>query len=334
MVKPKIRMLASVVSHMPLHTVWQHSGVAERHGFELTIDACDYPTAEGRIIRMPERAGLLLGGTYDFLSGLHHETFILRARGDTRLAYLAQAQNDWDDRVVVRPEIHSPVDLEGQRFAVPNAASCTRGNLEHALRMDGVDLANVEFVNVDVERPVASPAAVDLAVKGDVAGALVDVPFDLRGERLGLHRLEVSSLPVIHNATICANREWTQDNEETTLAFLRSMVDAIHFFKTRPSETVAILEQYCAPMISARADEMEHTRDVWAALLSPKPYPHPLAVWNVYELDARKNPEANFIGPLEVWDTSYLRTIDDGGYIDALYGGARAAENPAVNPVI
>ena len=69
MLKPKIRMLASVVSHMPLHSVWQHSVVAERHGFELTIDACDYPTAEGRIIRMPERAELLLGGAYDFLSG-------------------------------------------------------------------------------------------------------------------------------------------------------------------------------------------------------------------------------------------------------------------------
>jgi hypothetical protein len=334
MVKPSIRMLASVVSHMPLHTVWQHSGVAQRHGFDLTIDACGYPTADGEVIPMSARADLLLGGQYDFVSGLHHETYVLRARGDKRLAYLAQAQNDWDDRVVVSPDIGSAKDLEGRRFAVPSRNPCIRGNLEHALRVAGVDLAKVELVILDQDKTRASPTAVALLERGEVAGALVDAPFDLRAERLGMRRLEIDSLPVIHNATICANRDRILDDPETTLAFLRSMVDAIHFFKTRPSETLAILEEHCAPIIGARPDEMEHTRMVWAGLLSPKPFPHPLAVWNVYNLDARHNPEADFIGPLEVWDTGYLRTIDDSGYIDELYGGARQAGNPTVNPAI
>jgi ABC-type nitrate/sulfonate/bicarbonate transport system substrate-binding protein len=283
---------------------------------------------------MSRRAELLLGGTYDYVSGLHHETYVLRAKGDKRLVYLAQAQNDWDERVIVRPEIRSAKDLEGQRFAICSRNPCVRGNLEHALQLDGVDLAKVELVVLDADKTRASPNAVDLVVAGGAAGALVDAPFDLRAERLGMHRLEISSLPVIHNATMCANREWVREDEETTLAFLRSMVDAIHFFKTRPSETLAILEEHCAPIIGARPDEMEHTREVWAALLSPKPFPHPLAVWNVYSLDARHNPEADFIGPFEVWDTSYLRTIDDSGYIEALYGGAREAINPAVNPAI
>jgi hypothetical protein len=327
-------MLASVVSHMPLHSVWQHSGVTQRHGFELTVDACGYPTADGQIVPMSGRAELLLGGTYDYVSGLHHETYLLRAKGDKRLAYLAQAQNDWDDRVIVRPEIRSAKDLEGERFAIPSRNPCVHGNLEHALRVAGVDLTKVDLVILDADKTRAAPKAVDMVVRGDAVGALVDAPFDLRAERLGMHRLEIASLPVIHNATICANREWVRGDEETTLAFLRSMVDAIHFFKTRPSETLAILKEHCAPIIGAHPDEMEHTREVWAALLSPKPYPHPLAVWNVYNLDARHNPEANFVGPQEVWDTSYLRTIDDSGYIDQLYGGAREARNPTVNPAI
>ncbi len=334
MVKPRVRMLASVVAHMPLHSVWQHSGVTERHGFELTVDACGYPTADGQTVRMSQRAELLLGGQYDFLSGLHHETYVSRAKGDKRLTYVAQAQNDWDDRVIVSPGIRSPNDLEGERFAVHGRSPCSFGNMLHAFRVAGVDLTKIDFVDTDAPRPLASPTAVEMLVRGDVAGALVDPPFDLRAERLGMHRMEIASLPVIHNATICANREWIRDDEETTLAFLRSMVDAIHFFKTRPSETLAILEEHCAPFISARPDEMEHTREVWAALLSPKPYPHPLAVWNVYNLDSQHNPEADFIGPFEVWDTSYLRTIDDSGYIDRLYGGAAEARNPNVNPVI
>ncbi len=63
-------------------------------------------------------------------------------------------------------------------------------------------------------------------------------------------------------------------------------------------------------------------------------YPHPLAVWNVYNLDVAHNPEVNFIGPFEIWDTSYLREIDDSGYIDEMYGGAEAVRNPAVNVAI
>ncbi len=81
-------------------------------------------------------------------------------------------------------------------------------------------------------------------------------------------------------------------------------------------------------------DEIEHWQASWAKLLSPKPYPHPLAVWNVYTLEVAPNPNINFIGPFEIWDTSYLRTIDDEGYIDELYDGAHMARNPAVNAII
>jgi hypothetical protein len=115
-------------------------------------------------------------------------------------------------------------------------------------------------------------------------------------------------LPVIHNATICVNREWALQNEETVLAFLRSMIDAIHFFKTRKSRSCEILQETLAPLVGIEGDDgIEHLHQTWSDLLSSKPYPHPLAVWNVYNLES---------------------------YIDELYGGSRAAASPPVNPVI
>jgi hypothetical protein len=116
---------------------------------------------------------------------------------------------------------------------------------------------------------------------------------------------------------------------------LRSMIDVIHFWKTQRSRVCEILERTVAPLIGIEGDdEIEHLQASWAELLSPKPYPHPLAIWNVYNLDVAPDPESNFIGPMEIWDTSLLRTIDDEGYIDELYGGIKEARNPAVNPVI
>ncbi len=335
MVNSTVRMLASDISHMPLNFVWRDSGVTQEHGFELVVDIASVKMEGQPFITMESRAPSVLDGTYDFLSGLHHETYHYRARGDKRFVYLAQAQNDWDDVVVVRPEIKSLKDLEGKKFLVTARAPCVYGNLVHSLELGGVDVSRIEFVDADRAGGKGFGPAIDTLVRGDVSAASIDVPFDLQGVKRGMRRLEIPSVPVIHNATMCANNDWVKANQETTLAFLRSMIDAIHFFKTEKSKVCEILERNLAPLMNiTERDEIEYLHEVWAKLLSPKPYPHPLAVWNVYNLDVAHDPEVNFIGPFEIWDTSYLREIDDSGYIDEMYGGAEAVRNPAVNVAI
>ena len=335
MVKPVVRMLASHVSHMPLLSVWRDSGVTRKHGFELEIDVTGWEMSGQPPIDYPDRAPALLAGKYDFLSGLHHEPYQYRARGDKRFVYLAQAQNDWDDRVVATQEIKEPRDLEGKRIIVTSLAPCVYGNLKHSLEVGGADLSRVEFVTIKELGGGDLRTAVEAVAHGEAVAASVDSPFDRRGEKLGLHRLEIPSIPVIHNATMCANRDWVRDNQETTVAFLRSMVDAIHFFKTERSKVCEMLERTHMSMLGLQGpDEIERLQETWAGLLSSKPYPHPLAVWNVYDLDVGHDPRVNFIGPFEIWDTSLLRSIDDSQYIDELYGSAAEAANPAVNIAI
>jgi hypothetical protein len=335
MAKPNITMLCSDVSHMPLLYVWQHSGVTQKHGFELSIHISAMEVPGQPFVAMRERGPKLLDGTYDFLSGLHHETYIYRAKGDKRFVYLAQAQNDWDDRIVATDGINRPQDLEGKKMVVTSSAPCVMGNMKHSIEAGGADLSKIEFVVLDGPRNFACRDAVDEVTAGRASAAAVDIPFDLRGEKQGLHRLAIPSVPVIHNATICANLEWVRDNEDTASAYLKSMIDAIHFFKTEKQKVCDILERHLMPLIGLQgADELEHLHAGWSQLLSAKPYPHPLAVWNVYNLDVAHDPAVNHIGPFEIWDTGLLRTIDDSGYIDALYGGARNAANPAVAAVI
>jgi len=335
MIEPRIRMLSSHISHMALQYVWRDCGVTQKQGFELEVDVCGVEIDGRPAIPMSARAPGVLDGTYQFLSGLHHETYIYRARGDKRFVYLAQAQNDWDDRIIAAQGIQSARDLEGKRFLITSTAPCVYGNLKHSLQIAGADLDRIEFVELRGRGAGACRAAVIAVAEGKAAAASVDLPFDRQAEKRGLKSLVVPSVPVIHNATICANRDWVRDNEETTEAFLRSMIDVIHFFKTEKEKVCAILERTLAPLVGIDGDdELEHLQESWAALLSPKPYPHPLAVWNVYNLDVAHHPEFNFIGPFEIWDTSYLRSIDDSGYIDNLYGGAESAANPAVNVAI
>ena len=321
----KIKILSSSISHMPLHFVLRDSGVTEKYGFELEIDITKVPQKGKTTRTIRERASLLLSGEYQFLSGLHHEPYLYRARGDKRLVFLAQTQNEWDDRLIVRPEISEPRQLEGKRI-LTGPAPCVSGNLRRALERAGVDISTVEFVFSSREgegadsRLAVGPSSIERVRRHDVDAANVDIPFDLQARKRGLNALELPALPVIHNTTICASTDFLNRNEETVIAFLKALIEAVHFFKTEKQKSCAILARELAPLIGLEADdEIEYLYGEWSRLLCAKPYPDPLAVWNLYDLDVAHNPAANFVAPLATWELRYLRAVDDNGFIDTLY---------------
>jgi NMT1/THI5 like protein len=320
-----IKVLSSSISHMPLHTVFRDSGVCQKHGFALEVDAAKVPQRGKPTRTIGERAALLLSGEYQFLSGLHHEPYVYRARGDHRLTFLAQTQNDWDDRLICRPDIAEAKQLEGKRI-LTGPAPCVVGNLRQALQRADVDISKVEFVFASRDgegadsRLAVGPSSIDRIRRKDVDAANVDIPFDLQAKKRGLNAIELPALPVIHNTTICANMEFVRDNEERVVAFLKALIEAVHFFKTEKEKSCAIIAREVAPLIGLDGDdEVEYLYAQWSRLLCAKPYPAPDAVTNLYQLDVAHDPRSNFIGPLEVWDTHYIRLIDDSGFIDALY---------------
>lgn len=328
-----VRVLVSAMSHMPLWSVWRDSGVAERHGIKLDIDVAEWALNGREARRMQDRAELLRSGAYAFLSGLHHEPYMSRASGDKGFVYLAQAQNDWDDRLVVAAGITDPRQLEGGKVVVSSQAPCVVGNLREALRIAGARVEAIEFSGGDRPRSESFGWAIDAVESGPAVGAAVDLPFDNVARRRGLSVLELPPVPVIHNVTICSRIDWVDENRELTRSFLWSMVEAVQFFKTQPERVREILAANVAPAIGITQDEdIAYLQSAWAGLLNVKPYPHPLAIWNVYRLDVANDPEASRIDPLEPWDLSLLRELDNAGIFEDLY--AEPVRNPAVTALI
>ncbi|HEY6364907.1 MAG TPA: ABC transporter substrate-binding protein [Candidatus Binatia bacterium] len=320
-----IRILSSSISHMPLHFVFRDCGITDKYGFKLEIDIAKVPQIGKKTRTIRERASLLLSGEYQFLSGLHHEPYLYRARGDKRLVFLAQTQNNWDDRLIVRPDIKEPKQLEGKKI-LTGPAPCVCGNLRSALERAGVDISKVEFVYSSREgegadsRLAVGYSSIERVRRQEVDAANVDIPFDLQAKKRGLNAIELPALPVIHNTTICASMDFVRENEETVVAFLKALIESVHFFRSEKQKSCAILARELAPLIGLEAeDEIEYLHDQWSQLLCAKPYPDPMAVWNLYELDVAHDPKANSVAPFETWDTHYVRMIDDSGFIEALY---------------
>ena len=312
----QIALLASDSSHLPLLTVFRESGVTQKYDFEIELDVVGGAKAP----TMAHRTSLIFAGEIDFVSGLHHETYRARSRGDKRLVYLAQTQNRWDDRLVAASDINAVQDLRGRKIVCHSKAPCVLGNFTAILKQFGFrdDEIRVE--------PIESMAAdrrryVDRVVAGDASAALVDMPFDLYGKNSGLKIIELPDRPVIHNTTILSTTDYIRENRENVIDFLKALIETIHFFKTNPAKVAAILQQNLTAYYGLTEEEYyQHLQKEWAKLLLIKPYPLPAAIQNVYELDVAKDPNMARVAPLEPWDLHYLREIDDSGFIDELYG--------------
>ena len=175
-------LLASDSSHLPFLYVFKESKVMEKYGYEIDL----HIVGGAKAPTMAHRARLALAGEIDFLSGLHHETYRERAKGEKRLTYLAQAQNNWDDRLVASPAIKSIDDLKGKKIVCHSKAPCVSGNLRAVLETCG--LAPGE-INMDVIDDTSGKFLdfVGEISSGKAAAALVDMPFDLYGVKKGLH---------------------------------------------------------------------------------------------------------------------------------------------------
>lgn len=308
-------LLASDPSHLPFLYVFKESRVMEKYGFEIDLHVVGGPKAP----TMAHRAKLALAGEIDFLSGLHHETYRERAKGEKRLTYLAQAQNNWDDRLIATPKIRNVQDLKGQKITCHAKAPCVQGNLRAVLETCGLkpDEIHIEAIEVPSGKHLEF---IDRVVSGEVTATLVDMPFDLYGVKQGLKIVELPDRPVIHNTTLLATTDYIKENEKTVFAFIKGFIEALHFFKTQPDKVVPILKSNLAKRYALEEDDYYvHLQREWAKLLSKKPYPLASAIQNVYDLDVGKDPAMRNIGPMEPWDLHYLRTIDDSGFIDRLY---------------
>ncbi|HXU14182.1 MAG TPA: hypothetical protein VN708_03565, partial [Terriglobales bacterium] len=100
----------------------------------------------------------------------------------------------------------------------------------------------------------------------------------------------------------------------------KGLVDAIHFFLTRKQETLEILKEHATPILKLQSDEeVERLYDEWAQSLERKPYPNLAAISNVFQLAVRRDPDIAGYNPLALWNTHFVRELDDSGYIDQLY---------------
>ncbi len=306
----KLRIIYRSNSHAPLWLVADQSGSWEKNGLEVDTSP--------QLVR-EKAVEALKGGRVDLISGNHHNLYVRNAQNGEDFVHLAQATNNWtENKLVAAPGIRSVADLRGKKVVADKLTSHSGLNIWLFLKQEGLDVdrGDVELV----EMRGSSEERWRRVANGEFAGTFVAIPHDLRAAQAGARVLTVRPMPMIRGVTLTTTMTFVKNHPEEVRLLTKGFVDAIHFFLTRKQDTLEILKEHAAPILKLQSDaEVERLYDEWADSLERKPYPRLEALSNVFALAVRRNPEIAGFNPLALWDTHFVRELDDSGYIDKLY---------------
>ena len=310
MANAQLRIIYRSNSHAPFWVVAGKSAVWAKNG--LNVDTSPQLVREKAV-------EALKNGHVDLISGNHHNLYVRNAKNGEDFVHLAQATNNWtENKLVVSHDIRSLQDLRGKKIIADKLNSHAGLNIWLFLRQEGLDVdrGDVELI----ELRGSSEERWKRVVNGEFAGTFVGIPHDARAANAGARVIPVRTMPMIRGVTLTTTMSFVKSHEDEVRRLIRGFVDAIHFFLTRKSETLEILREHAAPILHLKSDaEVNGLYDEWAHSLERKAYPSPDSISNVFQLALRLNPEIREFNPLALWDTHYLRELDDSGYIDRLY---------------
>jgi NitT/TauT family transport system substrate-binding protein len=177
----------------------------------------------------------LLAGQVDFIfpSGVSQVIGSLRTNSPLLVEFMSQ--DNITDNLYTTKNVKVPQDLKGKSIAISNFGSDTYGEALIMLRTMGLSVSDVTIT------PIGDDAARRAALAaGSVAGSLNDRAEHAAMTAAGFNTLLLSTaitdrLPV---SAALTTRAFAQQNPNTVLALVASMVEGQHRFLTNPTDAI------------------------------------------------------------------------------------------------
>jgi len=253
----------------------------------------------------------LVGRSFDFIvaGGV---AAIEAALSGAAIVVVAVPSNRMDQVFVARKEITDPVQLKGKKIAVNSLVGSAILAFKIMLQALGIN-PEKEVTYVTSGDPATRLAALQ---SGLVDATGLSPPFTLTAKRAGFNVFD--SIPALENleypsASLIVRQESVRKDALTIDKATRSIIEAVHFFKTRKSESKRILQKY---LRLQNPDELEEAYVVLAARFIDKPYPTIQSVKTI--LDWSRHPKAKVADPAQFIAPQFVEKLDKEGFIGSV----------------
>jgi ABC-type nitrate/sulfonate/bicarbonate transport system substrate-binding protein len=148
---------------------------------------------------------------------------------------------------------------------------------------------------------------------------MLQLPFSGVAVRSGMQLLldyRKLDYPIV-TGSMTASSGWVAQNEEVARRYVRSLVEAIHYLRSRRAESVAIMRKVFQLDDAAVLDDLY---DEALQIIPPLPYPTRDALQNMLTAQAEDTPAVAGVTIDELYDDRFLRELEAEGIMQRLYG--------------
>ena len=231
------------------------------------------------------------------------------------IVVIASLLNTFPYSLISLPEIKKVDQLKGGKIAVSRFGSATDLSVKMALARVGLNAEkDVTLLQIGVQ--TARYAALQ---SKNVQATIITPPFTLTARKAGFQTLiDMSELNIPFQLTgMLALRPYLKSNPEITLAVIRALSEAIHFYKHEKETTIKILGKY---LKTEDREALEEThREIAVKSMPEKPYPTLAGIKTILDETALRNPKAKGAKPEDFVDMSFVKKLDDEGFFERLY---------------
>jgi NitT/TauT family transport system substrate-binding protein len=216
-----------------------------------------------------------------------------------------------------KPGIKSAEQLKNGTLAISRFGSATDSIARFALRKIGLTPGK----DVTLMQVGSGPERMNALFTGRVTAAVINPPSSFIAEKKGLAVLaDVAQMGLVFQHTGAATtKKFIRENPDTVRRYVRSHVEAVHRIWTDKETTIKTLGKYMGSGVDREILEKSRENILTEALLPKKQYPSLEGLKTVLDEIAERDPRAKTAKPEQFVDATFIKELDQSGFIDGLY---------------
>ena len=217
--------------------------------------------------------------------------------------------------IFAKSEIKTAEELRGKTIGVSRAGSISEIILRYVLRAKlGLQ------PDRDVKLLVVGDPAVGLQAleRGIVDATPLTMPLPLMAAKMGFRELvNYDALGITFPAnTVTILRQTISKRPEMIENFLKILIEGIYVFKTNKAKSLAVMKKH---LLGTSDEVLEETYKYAVTALEQQPYPSLEVIKSGLEILSFQYPQAKQTDPNPLIDPSFVKRIDQSGFIAGLY---------------
>jgi NitT/TauT family transport system substrate-binding protein len=285
--------------------IMKEAGLFEKHGLDTTVIYLD---GGSRAIQV------LLSGDVPVVQGGGNSPVVARLRGGD-VTLIAGIVNVLAYTLIVHPDIKKPEDLRGKKLAISRFGS----NSDYATRKILLKWGLVPDKDVAiVQIPGGQPTRLASVQNKQVAGLVAQPPVTVLARKAHLNMLaEPADFGSAYtNTPIATTGAFIRERRDTVRRFTRALVEGIYIYKTQKEFAKRAIAKY---MRVTDPEAVEDSYQFFSPIVPAKPYPPLEGIKEVLLEVSEKEPKARTLKPEDFADSSFVKELDESGFIDGLY---------------